>query len=80
MKVFNEIIIFFSVKYKSRLKWCFVFQILLFVVMLAKLTSDILDKLDIFVLEIEELEIPTVSRAEEIHKQEPGEVNIKNVE
>lgn len=27
--------------------------------MLAKLTSDILDRLDIFVLEIEELEVPT---------------------
>lgn len=34
------------------------FHYLLFFVMLAKLSADILDKLDIFVLEIEELQIP----------------------
>lgn len=43
---------------KSRLKYCIFFHALLFFVMLAKLTSDILDRLDIFVLEIEELEVP----------------------
>lgn len=34
------------------------YHYLLFFVMLAKLSADILDKLDIFVLEIEELQIP----------------------
>lgn len=43
---------------KSRLKYCIFFHALLFFVMLAKLISDILDRLDIFVLEIEELEVP----------------------
>ncbi|KAL9872171.1 jagunal [Glossina fuscipes fuscipes] len=44
---------------KSRLKYCIFFHALLFFVMLAKLTSDILDRLDVFVLEIEELEVPS---------------------
>lgn len=43
---------------KSRLKYCIFFHYLLFFTMLAKLSADILDKLDIFILEIEELQIP----------------------
>ncbi|KPJ03444.1 Protein jagunal [Papilio xuthus] len=43
---------------KSRLKYCVFFQHVLFIVMVAKLSADILDKLDIFILEIEELQIP----------------------
>ncbi|XP_044741004.1 protein jagunal [Chrysoperla carnea] len=43
---------------KSRLKYCIFFHYLLFFAMLAKLSADILDRLDIFILEIEELEIP----------------------
>ncbi|CAG9855425.1 unnamed protein product [Phyllotreta striolata] len=43
---------------KSRLKYCIFFHYLLFFAMLAKLSADILDKLDIFILEIEELDIP----------------------
>ncbi|KAI4497855.1 hypothetical protein M0802_006971 [Mischocyttarus mexicanus] len=43
---------------KSRLKYCIFFHYLLFFVMLAKLSADILDRLDIFILEIEELLIP----------------------
>ncbi|KAK4871632.1 hypothetical protein RN001_015756 [Aquatica leii] len=43
---------------KSRLKYCIFFHYLLFFGMLAKLSADILDRLDIFVLEIEELSIP----------------------
>ncbi|GLV46301.1 jagunal [Carabus blaptoides fortunei] len=43
---------------KSRLKYCIFFHYLLFFAMLAKLSADILDKLDIFILEIEELQIP----------------------
>ncbi|XP_015585096.1 protein jagunal [Cephus cinctus] len=43
---------------KSRLKYCIFFHYLLFFVMLAKLSADILDRLDIFILEIEELQIP----------------------
>lgn len=50
----------FSVLNKSRLKCCIFFHYLLFIVMLAKLSADILDKLDIFILEIEELSIPQV--------------------
>lgn len=48
----------FSLLNKSRLKYCIFFHALLWFVMLAKLTSDILDRLDIFILEIEELEVP----------------------
>lgn len=47
---------------KSRLKYCIFFHYLLFFVMLAKLSADILDHLDIFILEIEELQIPQVNR------------------
>ena len=43
---------------KSRLKYCIFFHYLLFFVMLAKLSADILDHLDIFILEIEELQVP----------------------
>ncbi|XP_070493522.1 protein jagunal [Chironomus tepperi] len=43
---------------KSRLKFCIFFHYLLFFVMIAKLSADILDKLDIFILEIEELRVP----------------------
>lgn len=44
---------------KSRLKYCIFFHFLLFFAMLAKLSADILDRLDIFILEIEELHVPT---------------------
>ncbi|KAJ8980598.1 hypothetical protein NQ317_018726 [Molorchus minor] len=47
-----------SAQNKSRLKYCIFFHYLLFFAMLAKLSADILDKLDIFILEIEELSIP----------------------
>lgn len=47
-----------SAQNKSRLKYCIFFHYLLFFVMLAKLSADILDRLDIFILEIEELQIP----------------------
>lgn len=43
---------------KSRLKFCIFFHYLMFFVMLGKLSADILDKLDIFILEIEELRVP----------------------
>ncbi|XP_043275960.1 protein jagunal [Venturia canescens] len=43
---------------KSRLNCCIFFHYVLFFVMLAKLSADILDRLDIFILEIEELQIP----------------------
>lgn len=51
-------IFFFSALNKTRLKYCIFFHYLLFFLMLAKLMSDILDRLDIFVLEIEELQVP----------------------
>ena len=51
----------YSAQSKSRLKACLFFHILLFFLMLAKLSADIFDRLDIFILEIEELEIPKVN-------------------
>lgn len=48
----------FSALNKSRLKFCIFFHYLLFFVLLGKLSADILDKLDIFILEIEELRVP----------------------
>jgi len=44
---------------KSRLRKCIFSHLLLALVMLLKLLPDLLDKLDIFILEIEELEVPT---------------------
>lgn len=49
-----------SASNKSRLKYCIFFHFLLFFAMLAKLSADILDRLDIFILEIEELQVPKV--------------------
>lgn len=43
---------------KSRLKYCVFFHHILFLGMMAKLSADVLDKLDIFILEVEELQIP----------------------
>lgn len=43
---------------KSRLRYCIFFHYLLFFVMLIKLAPDILDRLDIFILEVEELYVP----------------------
>ncbi|XP_011496209.1 PREDICTED: protein jagunal [Ceratosolen solmsi marchali] len=43
---------------KSRLKYCIFFHYILFFIMLAKLSADILDRLNIFILEIEELQVP----------------------
>ncbi|KAH0557948.1 protein jagunal isoform X1 [Cotesia glomerata] len=43
---------------KSRLNKCIWFHFLLFFVMLTKLLPDILDRLDIFILEVEELQVP----------------------
>ncbi|GBM00004.1 Protein jagunal [Araneus ventricosus] len=47
-----------SALYKSRLKTCIFLHFLLFFGMLAKLSEDILDRMDIFILELEELFIP----------------------
>ncbi|XP_017465838.1 PREDICTED: protein jagunal [Rhagoletis zephyria] len=49
---------YISMLNKSRLRYCIFFHTLLAFCMMAKLTSDVLDRLDIFVLEIEELEVP----------------------
>ncbi|CAG0891393.1 unnamed protein product [Cyprideis torosa] len=47
-----------SARNKSRLKVAAFFHVILIVAMLCKLSADILDRLDIFILEIEELYIP----------------------
>ncbi len=49
-----------SAQSKSRLKACLFFHTLLFFLMLAKLSADIFDRLDIFIMELEELEVPKV--------------------
>ncbi|XP_013788704.1 protein jagunal-like [Limulus polyphemus] len=47
-----------SALYKQRLRFCIFMHSLLFLVMCAKLLEDVLDRLDVFILEIEELYIP----------------------
>jgi len=47
-----------SVENKYRLKWCIFLHFLLTVLMLVKLSDDILDRLDIFILSLQELYIP----------------------
>lgn len=49
---------------KSRLKFCIFMHFLLFLIMGAKLAEDVLDYMDIFVMEIEQLEIPKPHRWE----------------
>lgn len=44
--------------YKSRLRFCIFLHFVLFIAMLAKLSEDILDRMDIFILELEELYVP----------------------
>ncbi|XP_054164030.1 protein jagunal-like [Oppia nitens] len=43
---------------KSRLKFCIFLHYILFLVLMCKLLDDILDRLDIFILELQELYIP----------------------
>ena len=45
---------------KNRLKWAISIHFYLLFLMLTKLSPDILDRLDIFVLELEELFVPKV--------------------
>jgi len=47
-----------SVVNKSRLKFCIFLHYLLFLAMCLKLAEDVLDRLDVFILELEELYIP----------------------
>uniref|UniRef100_A0A023GI86 Putative conserved plasma membrane protein n=1 Tax=Amblyomma triste TaxID=251400 RepID=A0A023GI86_AMBTT len=47
-----------SAVYKTRLKFSMLLHFLLFLAMCAKLAEDVLDRLDIFILELEELYIP----------------------
>lgn len=44
--------------YKSRFRFCVFSHFVLFLVLMSKLLEDILDRLDIFILELEELYIP----------------------
>jgi len=43
---------------KSRLKFCILLHYLLFAILLLKLSDEILDRLDIFILELQELYVP----------------------
>lgn len=47
---------------KGRLRKCVFSHLLLALLMLIKMVPDILDRLDIFILEIEELEVPQVNQ------------------
>ena len=58
--IFNNPTYFYSSKNKTRLKTCIGFHFMLSVLMALKLLPEVLDKLDVFVLEIEELLIPKV--------------------
>ena len=53
-------ILFFSVQNKGRLKWSIFMHYVLVFAIITKLMPEILDKLDIFVLEVEELFVPKV--------------------
>ncbi len=50
--------LFFSATTKSRLKWSVTCHLLLFLAVCAKLLPEVLDRLDVFVLELEELFVP----------------------
>ena len=49
---------FHRVQDKARLKWAIFSHYLLLFVMILKLTPEVLDRLDVFVLEVEELFVP----------------------
>ena len=49
---------FQRVQDKARLKWAIFSHYLLLFVMILKLTPEVLDRLDVFVLEVEELFVP----------------------
>ena len=59
-KSYNVFCLYFSAQTKSRLKWSILVHALMTLVMLAKLMPEILDRIDIFVLEVEELFLPKV--------------------
>ncbi|UYV60130.1 JAGN1 [Cordylochernes scorpioides] len=44
--------------YKSRLRFCLLMHLMIWVLMLAKLTPSLLDRFNIFILQVEELYIP----------------------
>ncbi len=48
----------YSALNKTRLKFCVFLHYLLFIAMCCKLAEDVLDRLDVFILELEELYIP----------------------
>jgi hypothetical protein len=50
----------FSAQNKERLKWSIFIHYILLFLMLTKLMPEVLDKLDVFVLEVEELFVPKV--------------------
>jgi len=59
MGAYNRVILKVQVEQnKNRLKWAISVHFYLLFLVLAKLTPDILDKLDVFVLELEELFVP----------------------
>ena len=62
----NSNFFLFSEVNKNRLKWAISVHFYLVFLMLTKLSSDVLDKLDIFVLELEELFVPKVCFIEQL--------------
>lgn len=56
---------------KGRLRKCVFSHLLLALLMLIKMVPDILDRLDIFILEIEELEVPQVNQQQYLLETKP---------
>ena len=56
----NKNLLLFSAQNKDRLKWSIFIHFILLFLMLTKLAPEVLDKFDIFVLEVEELFVPKV--------------------
>ena len=59
----TNLISVFSAQNKSRLKWSVFAHYLAFFLLAFKLSPEILDRFDVFILELEELYIPKVRKA-----------------
>ena len=61
----NKVLYSFSAQNKERLKWSIFIHYILLFLMLTKLMPEVLDKFDVFVLEVEELFVPKVKRSQQ---------------
>ena len=58
----NKTFLNFSAQNKERLKWSIFIHYILLFLMLTKLMPEVLDKFDVFLLEVEELFVPKVKK------------------